>query len=220
MLTYKKDGGENYPVQPGEVWHVGAHQIRCGDLTNHKDHVWLQGFVPDLVYCDPPWGQALATGFRTKAGLTDFVSYQSLYKTVFRLVALHYPDVPAYFEQGRKWTAEMQEIAAAEGLELTQDWDITYDGKSPATLTMFNAAGRSHSNLRGYDDMQTPGMAIVDHTRQGDLVLDPMTGRGLTAWSAADLGRRFVGLELSPHRVSVTLTKLHKLTGLEPHRGN
>lgn len=220
MMKYTKDGGENYPVQPGEVWHVGEHRIRCGDLMNSADNGWLQTFAPVLVYTDPPWGQALATGFRTKAGVDGYVTYQHLYTTAFQIIARHYGSIPVYFEQGEKWVKEMQSLAAAEGLEVTQEWAITYYKKHPATLTMFNAAGRSHSNLRGYDDEATPAMAIVDHTRHGDLVVDLMAGRGLTAATAAGLDRVFAGMELSPHRVSVTLTKLARITGLEPHIGD
>ena len=218
MMKYTKDGGENYPVKPGEVWHVGEHQIRCGDLMVEADRVWLQQFNPALVYTDPPWGQALATGFRTKAGLSDYVTYQELYSTAFKLINTHYNHIPVFFEQGKKWTGEMQAIAATEGLQVNEEWEITYYKKSPATLTLFNAD--SKTDVTGYDDDDTPAIAIWDHTSPGDLVVDLMTGRGLTPATAADLGRTFAGMELSPYRVSCTLTKLNRITGLEPQIGN
>ncbi|MAH46563.1 hypothetical protein CMI37_12100 [Candidatus Pacearchaeota archaeon] len=217
MMKYTKDGGENYPVQQGEVWHVGEHQIRCGDLMNQEDCDWLSDFRPALVYTDPPWGQALATGFRTKAGLNDYVTYQYLFRVAFQLINLHYGSVPTYFEQGTKWAQEMQDIAVAEGLKFKNVWGITYYKKSPATLTLFNAD--SKSDMTGIDDNNTPAIAIMDHTSPGDLVVDLMTGRGLTSATAAELGRVFAGMELSPWRVSCALTKLNKITGLEPQRG-
>lgn len=215
-MKYTKDGGENYPVQPGEVWHVGEHQIRCGDLMNGEDAEWLTNFKPALVYTDPPWGQALATGFRTKAGLDDYVTYQDLYAQAFRLIN-NYGFIPTYFEQGEKWVREMQDIAKSAGLKFTKEWKITYYKKSPATLTLFNAD--SKTDMTGMDDDDTPAAAIWDHTKPGDIVVDLMTGRGLTSATAAELDRVFAGMELSPWRVSCALTKLNKITGLEPKRG-
>ena len=39
---------------------------------------------------------------------------------------------------------------------------------------------------------------IKDHTASGDMVLDPFAGRGTTVFSAATLGRRGLGVEISP----------------------
>ncbi len=220
MLTYKKDGGENYPVKPGQVWHVGGHQIRCGDLTNADDVAWISQFKPVLVYTDPPWGQALASGFRTKADLADYVDVWDLYRAAFQIVHDAFDNPPTYFEQGNKWRQQMQEIAVDVGLELEEDWNITYYKKSPASLTLFNSYGKPYTNLNGFDDDQTPVMAIADFTKRGDLVVDLMTGRGLTATSAANADRMFAGLELSPWRTSVTLTKLAKITMEIPQIGN
>ena len=221
-LTYKSTGGENYPVLPGQVWRVGSHLIRCGDLMNARDLDWLGSFSPQLIYCDPPWGQALATAARTKAGLSDYVSSRDLFVRVFEWIATLRPTMPVYFEQGRKWVKEMQQFAVDAGLEVEQEWAITYDRKVPATLTLFNFNGykTNYGDLTGIDDTVTPLRAIEFATRQGTnaIVMDPMTGRGQTAVSAAQAGRTFVGMELSPHRVSVTLTKLAKVTGKEPIR--
>lgn len=219
MLTYKSSGGENYPVLPGQVWKVGPHQIRCGDLMAADTIEWLDSVTPRLIYCDPPWGQALATGFRTKAGLTDFVSYQDLFARVFFWIDTLRPKMPVYFEQGKKWVREMQSIADAAGLEVEAEWAITYDRKVPATLTLFNGYNKPYPDFTGVDDPKTPAMAIVAHTVEGDIVMDPMVGRGQTAISTAIAGRTFVGTELSPHRVSVTLTKLARATGQEPELG-
>jgi len=45
----------------------------------------------------------------------------------------------------------------------------------------------------------------------GDKVIDPCTGRGLTAMTAAEMGRVFTGTELNPRRAAITLQKLAQL---------
>ena len=51
-------------------------------------------------------------------------------------------------------------------------------------------------------------------TRPGDLVLDPFVGSGTTGVVAYDLGRRFVGIELSPQYVQIAERRLN---GAVPH---
>lgn len=44
-----------------------------------------------------------------------------------------------------------------------------------------------------------PERFILQHTKPGDLVLDPFCGAGTTCRVAQTLGRRFIGIELLPH---------------------
>lgn len=58
--------------------------------------------------------------------------------------------------------------------------------------------------------------AIMDSTKQGDLVLDPFLGSGTTILAAASCGRIGYGIEIDPHYVDVALKRLHDKTGIEP----
>ena len=217
-LQYEKDGGLEYPVKPGETWTVGSEAtLICGDLMEDWILSRLVTEQPDLIYCDPPWGAALASGFRTKAGVGGKANYPKLLVRVFILVRRL--GVPSYFENGVKWTELMRNIAQQQSVIPHTTWDITYYKKHAATLTAFDFHPATElPDYTGMDDDFTPGLAIDTHTKRGDLVLDPMTGRGLTAVSAIERSRRFVGSELSPYRASVTLRKLSDLTGRKAER--
>jgi DNA modification methylase len=54
---------------------------------------------------------------------------------------------------------------------------------------------------------------IAHCTKPGDTVADVCMGFGLVARSAANLGRRSIGLEIHPQRVAGTLSVLQRATG-------
>ena len=58
--------------------------------------------------------------------------------------------------------------------------------------------------------------AIMDCTKQGDIVLDPYLGSGTTLLAAASCGRIGFGIEIDPYYVDVALKRLHEQTGIEP----
>lgn len=62
-----------------------------------------------------------------------------------------------------------------------------------------------------HDWQQSPGVArylIERFTAPGDLVVDPFLGSGTTAIAARDLGRRFVGCDVDPDRVTAARHRL------------
>lgn len=48
-------------TEPGDLWHLGAHRLLCGDATNpqHLELVTKDLGTPDIVYTDPPYGIAV-----------------------------------------------------------------------------------------------------------------------------------------------------------------
>lgn len=55
--------------------------------------------------------------------------------------------------------------------------------------------------------------ALLDGTKEGDLVLDAFGGSGSTLIAAEQLGRRAYLMELDPHYCDVILSRWEKLTG-------
>lgn len=211
---YVSSGGDRYPVKPHEVWRAGPHRLACGDLEAGDGERLIKRFGqrPDLVYCDPPWNNGNAAAFRTKAGVPRQVNFTTFLDVLMAVVRLARRDV--FLEMGRAGQAHLVERAERCGGQAIRTWPITYYRRHPATLTQlrFNGAGLEPPDLAGLDDDDTPGAVMRSCSRPGDVVMDPCMGRGLTAATAgAAQDRTFIGLELSPWRMSCALSKLAAL---------
>jgi hypothetical protein len=227
--TYKRDGGENYPVKFGDVWAVGnSAVIICGDITQgHGDILsdYLIWGPVSLLYCDPPWGAALARGFRTKSGvdgdsgkIVDFNLFLRRFAATTKLYAR-----PTLVEMGLSWEEDMDAAFASVGAQsASRRWRTTYYGNRPASLHLYQwENGRPLTtvpNFEGMDDSKTPALAVSSLCGEGRMVVDLFTGRGLTAKAALEIGRGFGGLELSPYRTSAALTTMAGITGATPKK--
>jgi len=50
-------------TQPGDLWHLGAHTLLCGDSTNEADvRRVLDVAKPSMVFADPPYGIEIVSG--------------------------------------------------------------------------------------------------------------------------------------------------------------
>lgn len=176
-----------------------------------------------MGYTDPPWGAGNARSFRTKAGLDGDkgrpVDFAALIQRVIFCLTWAVPNGPVWVEMGRA-TADDVERRLKQSWPITEVWPITYYNKNPCSLirAAVSGPGMGAGGPGGMDDAVTPAFAIARDSAPGDRVYDPCTGRGLTAVSAAQHGRVFRGSELNPRRLSVTLAKLHRLTGCAPQR--
>lgn len=225
--NYVKGGGLNYPVEHGQVWGVGMHKVACDDMN--KRRAWLMsavGSVPCTVFVDPPWNMGNVNSFRTKAGLEHEGGGQPAFRSFLAglcatLKALE-PRVAA-IEMGVDATPDLRRTLRDYGAVVLGDWPMTYYRRHPCRLVLASwnlpLAGREEPTAIQWpsevpDDEDAPKI-LLDQVPEG-VVVDPCAGRGLIAVTAASLGKRFVGCELSPRRTSVTLTKLAKATGQTP----
>jgi len=213
---YASTGGLNYPVQPGEVWRADHHMIACGDLERGDGLRLLQRFgrAPDLIYSDPPWNNGNCAAFRTKAGTPRKVDFNDFLTALLTVTRQARRDV--FLEMGVVNTPVLIHLAKLHGGELIEQWPITYYRRHPCSLIQFRWFGRGTwvRGLAGMDDEDTPVAVLQACMQAGDVIMDPCTGRGLTAATVASAGagdRTFIGLELSPWRMSCTLTRLAAL---------
>jgi DNA modification methylase len=210
--------GDRYPVQPGEIWTAGPHTLICADLEDIEPEQIARYGVPDLIYADLPYNAALASGYRTKAGMPRKVNYASFLYRVARLSLMCRGST--FIETGNASVAATRQVFENVGFALVGTWPITYYRTHPAALLRFIHAEDAPSpigNASGLDDEDTPGWAMANASAHGDLVADWCTGRGLTPVAAHHHGRRFIGTELHPRRLAVTLEKLAAL-GATPVR--
>lgn len=204
---------KGYPVEVGDVWRAGNHLFVCSDLmaSDQFDEV-IAPLTFDLIYCDPPWGQGLANGFRTMAGLGR-APYDWL--DIYRRVAAlgHARKVPVWLEcsvdssedGGRVQSAILGPSAPYFGYT-----PITYSRTKPAGLYVASPTPVSEdllARLRGQDDTKTPGTVLEAWGAPG-VVVDPCSGLGATPRCAEALGWSSVNNELNPKRLSTSLVRL------------
>jgi hypothetical protein len=206
--TYDGSGGTRYPVEPGQVWQAGRHRLICGDLQTGAAFDLMTRFKPDLVYTDPPWNAGNAASFRTKAQMPGKVDFPAFLHHL--VVAINCVRRYAFIEMGRQNAELLERMIVFSGGTVLARWPITYYRHNPCELFCASWTGqpRPECDLKGLDDDVTPFYALEAVRKPGDLVFDPCTGRGLTARTAEKLGLTFLGLELSPWRMSAALSSL------------
>ena len=210
MWGYGPEGAA-YPVRRGEMWRAGSHLFICEsafEVESPPDEAFL-------VYCDPPWNQALMTGFYTKAGLPkSSLTWLDLYRRIIVLAA----GGPCFIEGGEKWADEVAGVCRFAG-EVYARWPITYYRKHPGVLHYVGPPLPGGFDPSGLDDDDTPGAVLAAFAEdRTQLVVDPCAGRGVTSRAAAEAGWASVNIELHPARVSAALDRLAKKTGLEPRK--
>lgn len=212
------EGGAAFDVSVGDVWKQGEHVFACSDLMDSDVfEKLLISYPPDLVYCDPPWGQGLANSFRTKAGLGR-ATYD--WKDIYRTVAAmgHRYGAPVWVE-GSEITREFGAVVPslignAEGSTERGYWTLSYMGGNPAGL--FYAAAEKPPVLTKISAGFKGVSEVLSHYPDTHRVMDACSGLGGIAIEAAKLGMPTVNNELSPWRMSVAMFRMRELTGVEP----
>lgn len=81
-------------------------------------------------------------------------------------------------------------------IDTTQEYKKTYEDKFPTTLIEFDKIRRGslHPTQKPIALLK---YLINTYTEKGDIVLDNCAGSGSTCIAAADIGRRYIGIELN-----------------------
>jgi len=214
-------------VKTGEVWRCGGHAYMCSDLmeadpTGNRSHLADGSFPgwprPTLVYTDPPWGQALANGFRTKAGL-DRAGYDwtDIYRSISTAAFLL--GIPAWFEGPEASTRDGLKVPAAimDGPGHRLYRRISYFGGNPSGL-YYASPAIAPPRL---ELVSTEGFAVVRQVLEcypPGVLLDPCSGLGGIPLVGERLGWMSVSNELNPARMGRALARMADATGATPER--
>jgi len=221
----KKGDYTRFCIAPGDVWQAGAHILACGDLERGDGEELLERFGPRhpdgwlgsvVTYSDPPWNAGIARNFRAQAGVGRPVVFELFLRRFIKLVNYASPHHAVFLEMGNQCLAQLLRITQERGGVVLGQWKITYYSNRPCVLcwiTFSPDALGCLGDLRspeGMDDGETPALMIEQFSQRSDFIFDPCVGLGTTALAAHSLGRRMLGLELNPMRLSCALSRLEQ----------
>lgn len=199
----------HHPITRGDVIAVGPHQVSCLDVE--ESATTLLDLMRDrpirLLYVDPPWGGSIYAHFRREAQISER-DYKRFQLQLVRLAAVL--GQPIVLEMGKRWTPHWLTDLSTATTWPAASVEGVYFGNKPMDYLVC-APSRAqidavHDAIRGADDSVAPGLAMdALGLREGDGVLDPCCGRGLTSHHAVERGLIFSGNEQTPYRAAATL---------------
>ena len=225
---------ESY-VKPGELWHLGAHRILCGDSTNANDLArLLDGARADLCLTDPPYGigESYESHDDTQENLRHMVDgFFGQARAASDVVLLtpgnvnqrHYPKpewtlawfVPAGTGSG-PWGFSCWQPVLAYGKD---PYLAAGKGCRPDALVMTESA----DNTLAHPCPKPVGVwswLMERGSLDGALILDPFSGSGTSIIAAEKTGRRCCAIEIEPKYVQVAIERWQNVTGKKAERAN
>jgi DNA modification methylase len=154
-------------------------------LLNHLQliDVYIYGKtnpVPNgpLSYCDPPGWEPVFVA--TKANATDAYTFNP-YREPYREKSIN--------GNGGLYTTRSESAG------------LHPDGARQTNLMLLSSSGdQNRPKAVGQSfPLALPERFVLQHTRPGDLVLDPCVGVGTTCKAAQKHGRRWLGIEINPY---------------------
>ena len=196
-----KDAYITNPIRQGElaVWANGS-KVAVNNLYDDIPKFFKEA---DVVFMDPPWNLGNLRTFYTKAERTDHpFDFEGFYKRVFEVVKEVKPRV-FYIEIGKEYLADFI-------IEMRKQYKY---------VTFYNSSYYHNKKnkcyiVRGSNKAKKPDLDYMDEediikwiceNEDYNCIGDFCMGQGLVGKYAAAVGRKFVGGELNPKRLSVLL---------------
>ena len=205
MATW--DYGKAYETNPIREGQIAVYPDGSTLAVNNIfDEVPFFMKQADCIFVDPPWNRGNLNSFYTKADRTDYQdAYEPFMQRVFHYIDVIKPQV-AYTEIGKEFLADF----------------IMEMRKRFKYVTFYNSSYYHNQKnkcyiVRGSNKARKPDLDYMDEediikwvceNEQYTCICDFCMGQGLVARYAAGAGRKFVGGELNPKRLSVTLSKV------------
>lgn len=113
---------------------------------------------------------------------------------------------PARFGGADKWEEAQKQSRLHSGREYTGTPTGTRNKRSVWTLTAMNTKDAHFATF----PIELPETCILAGCPEGGTVLDPFNGAGTTGLAALKHGRRYIGIELNPEYVDITMRRLDR----------
>jgi DNA modification methylase len=224
----------------GQIYRMGKHRVMCGDCINRDDVAkLLDGKNVDMVFTDPPYGVSYAVK-NEYLNAIDFSNriqvpiendhksekdIQQFWKTAFEVIRDNLAEVNSYYITGPQsygmmmmmmhynykhepiffgWTTKHKFYGAGEFQ--TSVWEVQKPQKSDLHPTMKPVALIVN--------------AIMNSTKNGQIVFDPFLGSGSTLIASEKTGRVCYGMEIDPHYCDVIVRRWEDYTGKKAKLSN
>lgn len=193
----------------GMIIEIGQHRLMQGDLTTGCLADLMGTDRADVIYSDPPWGPGNQQYWHThnERGSIPRTSWPAFLAAFCGACAAYSkPEAAVFVEMGLRWLDELDAAMEQVGMERRRRWDISYGPKNkplPNALTLYGPQDCAVP-LRERHGPKVTEVILGVAVRPGMVVLDPCTGKGMTARNTHALGARFRGLELNPRRLAIT----------------
>jgi hypothetical protein len=212
-----------FPIWAGDIWRVGPHVVACGDLDQGHGLLLLRDYAPApaLTYVDPPWTSGIAQRHRKNAGLPRDVDYPDLLSTVLRACLL--AGAPALITQRKDHADTLFTVASRFRQVVLRSWATARHKGADAGIHLLVSRPADLPPPDGVSFDRLPhkllaATAVAAFSPIGGIVFDPCCGKGETADACVRLDRVFLGMDVVPKRVSLTIARLADATGHTPDR--
>ncbi len=213
---------ENPTATLGDIYQLGKHRIMCGDSLSQLP-LLLKGKEPHMLFTDPPYGLGGYAGrsgkFKPIKGDDEDTTkfYECLPKTIperyiwgnwFNIKSIKETprDIIIWkknnFGMGRGYRGQY-EICLYFGTFNGSDSDVWEVKKDTVTEYI-------HPTQKPLD---LPRRAIINSTKNNDIVLDAFLGSGSTLIACEQTDRICYGMEIDPAYIDVIIQRWENLTG-------
>jgi len=196
-----------YPIQEGEVAVFdNGSKVAVHDISNPLPDFMYEA---DIIFVDPPWNLGNINSFYTKAGRSDYLEdFTRFYKRLFVCIGEIRPKV-CYVEVGKEHLAdfifEMRKL-----YKKVTFYNSTYYHNRNKLCYVIRGSEKYKKLPLDYMDEEDI-IAWVCENEDYNVIGDLCIGQGLVAVHAYKNGRRFVGTEINPKRVSVLIKRVVSL---------
>lgn len=207
----------------GDVYLLGKHKVMCGDATNQESlNNLLLNSKPQLLYTDPPYGLG---GYAGRSGKFDSMKgddddptqyYQSLPKSIpERYIWCTWKNLKTFDESPRDviiW--KKNNFGMGKGYRNQYEMCMYFGtfAKSDSDVWEVKKDIVSEYKHPTQKPIELATKAIINSSKQSDLVLDPYMGSGSTLIACEQTNRVCYGMELDPRYVDVIVQRWENYT--------
>ena len=229
-MTWHDEFLNSVPVKPYHVEDAGIiYCADCRDILPHLPKV-------DLVIADPPYGMSLDASFKNstpnkRKGIGASRGYENVigdrepfcFKSYYSLIKSveQFWFGPDYYNQELPLMGSWLVWDKRQGLETLQysssEFELIWSKKAHLKRVLrhrwFGLCGTETQDVRKrVHPCQKPLELIKELALmgKGDIILDPFLGSGTTAVAAKELGRKFIGIEISEEYCKIAVKRLRQ----------